>query len=66
MKGTVKFYNWKKRYGFITGEDGQDYFVHMTGIVPGNKLFPGDQVEFEVENGDKGPKAVNVKKTNNE
>ena len=63
MKGVVKFYNWKKRYGFIQGEDGKDYFVHMTGITPGTRLYEGDKVEFDVEEGEKGPKAVNVRKS---
>jgi len=66
MEGTVKFYNWKKRYGFIVGDDGKEYFVHMTGITRGTRLFPGDKVEFEVEETEKGPKAVNVKKPEGE
>ena len=41
MKGTVKFYNVMKRFGFITGEDGRDYFVHVTGLKPGVRLFEG-------------------------
>ena len=62
MKGTVKFYNESKGYGFITGEDGKDYFVHSTGLVGGQSLAKDDQVTFEVEKGDKGPKAVKVAK----
>ena len=62
MKGKVKFYNWKKRYGFIHGEDGKDYFVHMTGITKGTKLFEGDDVVFDVEESERGPKAINVRK----
>lgn len=62
MRGEVKFYNWKKRYGFIKGEDGKDYFVHMTGITRGTRIYEGDKVEFDVEEGEKGPKAVNVRK----
>ena len=62
MKGTVKFFNVKKRFGFITGEDGVDYFVHITGLKPGTRLFEGDEVTFDVEEGEKGKKAVNVEK----
>lgn len=63
MKGKVKFFNVKKGFGFIAGEDGQDVFVHITGLAEGTKLFEGDEVEFEVEQSDKGPKAINVQKT---
>ncbi|MCD6279216.1 cold shock domain-containing protein [Candidatus Micrarchaeota archaeon] len=62
MKGTVKFYNVMKNFGFITGEDGTDYFVHATGLKPGVRLNEGDEVTFDVEQGDKGPKAVNVER----
>ena len=62
MEGTVKFFNPVKRFGFITGEDGKDYFVHMSGLQPGVMLREGDKVTFDVEEGDKGPKAVNVAK----
>ena len=60
MKGTVKFYNIIKNFGFITGEDGTDYFVHVTGLKEGVRIKEGDEVSFEVEQGEKGPKAVNV------
>ncbi|MAG45165.1 MAG: DNA-binding protein [Nanoarchaeota archaeon] len=62
MKGTVKFFNESKGFGFIAGEDGTEYFVHSTGIEPGLTLQDGDAVVFDVEEGDRGPKAVNVKK----
>jgi CspA family cold shock protein len=64
MKGTVKWFNDSKGFGFITAEDGSDVFVHHTAIV-GNgfkSLAEGEQVTFEVEKGPKGPKAVNVVK----
>jgi CspA family cold shock protein len=64
MKGTVKWFNDSKGFGFITAEDGSDVFVHHTSIV-GNgfkSLAEGDQVTFDVEKGPKGPKAVNVVK----
>ncbi|MGD0280773.1 MAG: cold-shock protein [Dissulfurispiraceae bacterium] len=64
MKGTVKWFNDSKGFGFITAEDGKDVFVHHTSIqAQGFKsLAEGDKVTFDVEKGDKGPKAVNVVK----
>ena len=61
MKGTVKFFNREKRFGFIAGEDNKEYFVHESG-VPEGSIDENDEVTFDVEEGDKGPKAVNVKK----
>ena len=60
MKGTVKFFNAMKGFGFIAGEDGKEYFVHQTGLKEGVTLNENDAVEFDVEEGDRGPKAVNV------
>ncbi len=62
-KGTVKWFNSKKGFGFIKKEDGTDVFVHYTGVVgEGFKtLSEGDSVEFEIEDSDKGPRAVDVK-----
>lgn len=62
MKGTVKFFNDMKGFGFITGEDEKEYFVHVSGINEGVTLQENDSVEFEVEQGDRGPKAVKVSK----
>ena len=62
MEGTVKFYNTMKNFGFITGEDGKDYFVHSSGVKDGANLREGDKVKFEVVDGDKGPKADQVEK----
>lgn len=62
MKGSVKFYNETKGFGFITGEDGKEYFFHMSGITQGSFISKGDAVTFEVEQGDKGPRAVKVAK----
>lgn len=62
MKGVVKFYNREKKYGFITGEDEKDYFVHISGLNEGVRLSENDAVTFDVEEGDRGLKAVNVSK----
>ncbi len=64
MTGTVKWFNSEKGYGFITTEEGQDIFVHYSAIsAEGFKtLNEGDQVQFEVTEGDRGPQASNVEK----
>ncbi|HLG23025.1 MAG TPA: cold shock domain-containing protein [Candidatus Manganitrophaceae bacterium] len=63
-KGRVKWFNASKGYGFITQEDGHDIFVHFTAIQgEGFKsLEEGQEVEFEVTSGAKGPQAANVTK----
>jgi len=60
--GIVKWFNDRKGYGFIQQEDGSDVFVHHTGInaVGFKSLSEGDRVTFDVEQGQKGPAAVNV------
>jgi len=62
MKGTIKFFNTEKEFGFIAGEDGKEYFVHKTGLEEGVTIDKDDAVTFEAEKGDKGMKAVKVKK----
>ena len=64
MKGTVKWFNNQKGYGFISDSEGKDVFVHYSGLnMDGYKsLEEGQEVEFEVVNGEKGPQATNVTK----
>lgn len=61
--GKVKWFDVGKGYGFVTAEDGQDYFIHHSGITKGKHytgLDGADEVTFEVGEGKKGPQAVNV------
>ena len=62
MKGTVKWFNSQKGYGFISDETGNDVFLHYTGLnMNGFKTIDeGQEVEFEVVQGAKGPQAANV------
>ena len=64
MKGTVKWFNAKKGFGFISDEEGNDVFVHFSALqmVGFKVLDEGDEVEFEVIDGEKGPQAANVTK----
>ncbi len=60
-KGTVKFFNESKGFGFITDDEdtNKEYFVHVTGLI--DEVREGDAVEFELKEGRKGLNAVNVK-----
>ncbi|MCT4660282.1 MAG: cold-shock protein [Tissierellales bacterium] len=62
MNGTVKWFNAEKGFGFITGEDGNDVFVHFSQINKDGfkSLNEGEEVTFEVVEGEKGPQATNV------
>jgi CspA family cold shock protein len=62
--GTVKWFNESKGFGFITSEDGGDVFVHYSSIQSNGfkSLGEGDKVSFDIEDGPKGPKAINVVK----
>ena len=62
MKGKVKFYNRAKRFGFITGEDEKDYFVHLSQIQDEAELNETDNVEFEPSTNDRGLAAEKVVK----
>ena len=62
VKGTVKWFNERKGFGFLSREDGDDVFVHYTAIQSSGfkNLQEGQNVEFEVQDGPKGPQATNV------
>ncbi|MEO7531479.1 MAG: cold shock domain-containing protein [Sediminibacterium sp.] len=59
--GKVKFFNEAKGFGFVVSESGTEYFVHASGLK--EKVKEGDTVTFDVEDGKKGPMAVNVSKS---
>ena len=65
ISGTVKWFSDQKGYGFISREGGEDVFVHHSAIQEAGfrTLREGDQVEFTIEQGQKGPAAANVRKT---
>ena len=58
--GKVKFYNREKRYGFITGDDGGDYFFHESMMVEGQQVRDEDKVEFNTVDGDRGKQASDI------
>lgn len=62
MKGKVKMFNAARGFGFITGDDGKDVYVHTSAIEGGAVLAVGDAVDYEVESSERGPRAKNVKK----
>ncbi|OFX88711.1 MAG: cold-shock protein [Bacteroidetes bacterium GWF2_33_16] len=64
-KGKVKWYNETKGFGFIESENGEDVFVHRSGLVSSyDQLQPEQQVVFDTKQGDKGIVAINVKSAN--
>ncbi len=65
-KGKVKWFDAKKGYGFIKQTEGRDVFVHFSGILSEGfkSLRAGEEVEFEISDGPKGPQAVKVLKVN--
>ena len=60
MKGTVKWFNARKGFGFIQGEDGKDVFVHRNDIPSEIELNENDKVDFKIEESERGLKATNV------
>ncbi len=65
VKGTVKWFNATKGYGFISTEEGEDVFVHYSALEDTGEfrtLDEGQEVEFEITDGEKGPQASNVVK----
>ena len=63
MEGSVKFFNRKKGFGFIKGDDEKDYFVHFSALPQGTYLHDNDRVTFDVTEGERGLKAENVQVT---
>jgi CspA family cold shock protein len=60
MKGTVKWFNRKKAYGFLEGEDGKEYFVHSSALAQGTFIRDNDLVSFDPAESDRGLQAQNV------
>jgi CspA family cold shock protein len=61
MKGTVKWFNETRGYGFIEGEDKKEVFVHRNSLPEGSYLDDGDHVEYDIEDTERGPQAINIK-----
>ncbi len=60
MNGTVKWYNVRKGYGFIKGDDEEDYFVHYTQVPEGTMLREEDRVTFDAKDTERGKQALNI------
>ncbi len=63
-EGTVKRVVWDRGFGFITGEDGKDYFFHRDALAPGlelERLAEGARVQFDSQSSARGPRAINVR-----
>ena len=69
MKGTVKWFNTQRGYGFIKDSDGNDIFCRYTGIISDKNfktLYQNQSVEFDIDDGAKGKQAVNIRVVHNE
>jgi CspA family cold shock protein len=62
MQGSIKWFNPRKGYGFIQGDDGKEIFVHHTAVPMDANLSDGDKVEYQVGESERGPRATDVKK----
>lgn len=60
MNGKIKWYNYKKGFGFIVGEDGKEYFIHYSQVPQGTKLYEEDVITFDAVDTDKGVQAQNL------
>lgn len=60
MEGTVKFFNEQKGFGFIKGDDDEDYFIHHTFLENGVQIKEGDKVSFQISKSEKGLQAKSV------
>ena len=65
MKGTIIWFAPFKKFGFISGQDGNNLFIHSNALAKGAILNVDDLVEYTIEESERGPKATNVKKTKN-
>jgi len=63
MKGTVIWFAPFKNFGFISGEDGSNLFIHSTALKKDAIINVNDQVEYTIEESERGPKAINLKKS---
>ena len=62
ISGTIKIWKESEGWGFIEGEDGDDYFYNIANIRKGQKILVNDRVKFDVFEGQRGPSSINVSK----